>query len=1115
MSPVDQFLQHGTLPFVGRVEEQRRLLEFQRGTVDAGRLRVGVLSAEAGSGKSRLLEETVGLIEAEGGVVVHAKLYPEAANDLGVLLARALRNTADARRLLGERSAETIAEAIAGLQRLSRLRPLIVVLEDLHLLAEEAIGDLGALLGGLADETLSILALARPVRLRARGVLERYLTETIEMKGLTREEIALLWSALFAEAPKEKHLTILEQETFGNGLALRSALRAALGSGSIVPRGTAGAWRVAVPDQELESVVRQGVNVAVEGLVAQLSPSLRRSAASLATLGEVFARESAERLLGSSEELDRLLATDLLVVAAHPIPPLPGFLRDPESGAARADYPASRLPLFAFTHSLLHSHLAEEGTPDIPALCALLAENYPLYSLLPFRLLRDAAIPPSVEGELLNESVQRTLVVSQLLERTSNWREGLNVWETMRHLVDHLEGRVPVEEYNYRRIMRATIKLSLWRREIGSEEWLRTLDEAMALTESMEEERIAFARFLLVSHWFEWYSRHSTATFAEAAERTRPIVERYPSLEHSLPYIYHLDALAGAATRWDDRPMMRELEARIRAFAADPALTPHLRSNAVYRLLKHTFFTVETPEDVAEREELFRVIEEEIDEEEAYYGMSKSSFLMFVGRFADAADLAERAARSCRDRGVWLNYMECVGTRTICSAALGEPFDRLMARSRALRADAHALGISDLTADMFAVPLLSVALFTLPPDPLPRIVEALEIDPEEIPLRYPTMLALLRGDEAETRRMFAQRRESDPPVVKDAFVDEKIWSAWAAYADGGWRDVAAMTALLDAPVARLHDVMRIRGTVRLLRMADGDPRDTGAARERSAAAIEEALRWLVDRDGVSFAPPLIALLDDIGADDAARRWRERVEGGAHEETPAATSATETPMIRVSMLGTIRIAVPPEEYVPLRGVRIRTLLGLMVADRMIPRALSAQEFVRLAGDDDDPEHARKKKNMGVVRLREIMGRDAILTDGDAPTLNRERVEVDILTADRLFAEALAAATDGALVKALPLLLEGLRIVGTEVPFPTLYDDFFEAVREDFEHRLRNAVLATARGLIEQGDPDRSEELLRAALTTLPGDEEVAELLQQVLTAAGNRVEAERVRMEMAR
>ena len=59
------------------------------------------------------------------------------------------------------------------------------------------------------------------------------------------------------------------------------------------------------------------------------------------------------------------------------------------------------------------------------------------------------------------------------------------------------------------------------------------------------------------------------------------------------------------------------------------------------------------------------------------------------------------------------------------------------------------------------------------------------------------------------------------------------------------------------------------------------------------------------------------------------------------------------------------------------------------------------------------------------------------------------------------------TDFNLVKALPLLLEGLHIVGTEVPFPTLYDDFFEAVREDFEHRLRNAVLATARGLGPNG------------------------------------------------
>ncbi|MEP7219981.1 MAG: tetratricopeptide repeat protein [Bacteroidota bacterium] len=171
----------------------------------------------------------------------------------------------------------------------------------------------------------------------------------------------------------------------------------------------------------------------------------------------------------------------------------------------------------------------------------------------------------------------------------------------------------------------------------------------------------------------------------------------------------------------------------------------------------------------------------------------------------------------------------------------------------------------------------------------------------------------------------------------------------------------------------------------------------------------------------------------------------------------------------------------------------------------------QEFILLAGEDEDPELARKKRNMGVVRLREVMGADAVLTDGRTPRLNLALVEVDLLQADELVKRSLAAAREGAWVRAQPLLLEALQMTRGEVPFPTLYEGFFEAAREDFDFRLRSAVLDIARGLLREGDTGGAEEILRRAFDAMPDDQEIAELLRDALISRGNRVEAERIRL----
>ncbi|MBC8146160.1 MAG: ATP-binding protein, partial [bacterium] len=227
MRPYADFLNHGVLPFVGRERESDDVFAFWRGTFEATQLRAMLLIGEAGVGKSRLLDKIIAQIEGQGGSVVHVKLYADSTISFIALVARALWHPSAAQSLLAHEPDATLASVTSALQRLVRLRPTMFVVEDMHLLAAEAVGDLARLLESISDDTVSLLALARPVDLAARAALEPYLVDEISMHGLTQENCAQIWGALVGESPGDELAAALHEATTGNPLALRSALRSA------------------------------------------------------------------------------------------------------------------------------------------------------------------------------------------------------------------------------------------------------------------------------------------------------------------------------------------------------------------------------------------------------------------------------------------------------------------------------------------------------------------------------------------------------------------------------------------------------------------------------------------------------------------------------------------------------------------------------------------------------------------------------------------------------------------------------------------------------------------------------------------------------------------------
>ncbi len=214
--------------------------------------------------------------------------------------------------------------------------------------------------------------------------------------------------------------------------------------------------------------------------------------------------------------------------------------------------------------------------------------------------------------------------------------------------------------------------------------------------------------------------------------------------------------------------------------------------------------------------------------------------------------------------------------------------------------------------------------------------------------------------------------------------------------------------------------------------------------------------------------------------------------------------TEQGRSRLTMFGAVRFLPSPDAPPTLpRGRRLKTLLGVMVANETLARPLGR--------DAEDPRHARDIVNKTVSRLREGLGNaDLILTDGETPRLNREVLDIDILEALQAVARARQALRRRALMKAMEEVCKALDLWNGEVPYPTLYDEFFESLREEFELAVRDAVLLLAQGLIDEGDYAGAQGLLRRLHVITPEDAEAGELLVRALEADGRKVEAMRAR-----
>lgn len=1076
MNLLGDVLRHGVLPFHGRVGEVSAIVQFWRGVLKSDHLRCLLVEGEAGVGKSSLLQEAIRQIEAANGAVVVLKLYSESTAAIAPLVAQALGRDSRLHRLVRGNTLQTLAGCADALRRIARLRPMMLVVEDIHLLAGAALREFAQLVAAIADEPIALCAAARPLDYPARAVLAEKPLQQLRLQGLSSTEIGIIWKSLFGELPAPDTLAVVAAETLGNALAIRAVLQGGVSTGAIQQRHN-GVWGT---EPTFRQSVRQNSQALINGLAIQLTQEERVVAEQLASLGEVFSGEAAT-VVASPKVVQSLAFNGVLHQLPTPKRPLPGLGRSAE------------LP-WAFTHSLVHREFLSAGRFPVGGVLAMLSGAVPIYSILPFRLLLN---PPNgtAERDLLLQSLplehvrcatDTALSIAVELDVTADWPFALTVWQVAELLLEANAGRFSTEELRQRRANALARKLTLLRRELDSQQHQQALRGLLELTQEPLPDPLAIFRIIAIAQQ-SWSHADNPATLRRLLDEALALGGRYPWLRSERLYAICLRDFCQIAIENQEYSAARNIEAEYQRIQEGDHVPEAIRRIALVNIGPYLLMLFDSPQELARRTALCQQIAAAAtDFERSVLDSITPYFYWETGELEPMIAVLKATMEGFKAKGMMRTYRNrallLAKATTVMGGITIEEFVEWIAQHTATCVAEQLLDLANDATAMLE--LLPVALLLGRGNLISTMISNKPLLGD---LQLPTVFSVARG----TQR----------PAI--SYAEEEF-------------------ALLGKQIVRLEDVIRFRAAMAVARnWATGSMKHPlpDPLQEDAAAAFRNLLDWLAAR---RLDALLLLLLRDYAALLPVRQraaYRKQAAAIATKRNSAAAPKMKHDhRLSVTMLGKIEVrpADPNATAVQPRGARQKAFLGTMVANELMGGRLDRKEFLEAAGievDYHNPKLARDAVNSAIYRLRDLVGHDGILTDHETPRLNLELLRVDLIEAEGLLRDAAKALQRAHPARARDAALRALEILRGEVPFPTLYEGVFEQLRDDLENRLRLVVLRTATLALREGDAEGAELLLRRAWGMLPGDDEIGDLYCAALEALDRPADAANVRKKM--
>lgn len=1074
--PLLGLLNHNLLPLTGREELLDELIQFIRRTSTGEELGLCLITGEAGIGKTRLAAALVEKLQEGGVVPFRIRFYPESDLDVSRLCGLALDS------LSTEPSRNSGGSPIERLRRWCLTRQSVLIFEDAHLLSGEAIGAFGRFLYALSDIPLPVLLLTRPVSDTVRGVIEPHRRSEIEMQGLNRDEIALLWNQLFDTKIAEEDVEIILTTTAGNPLALRSGFR--LTAEGMMAKGEGGKG---VERNIAEGAFRRGAGLLAEGLIAHLSAAERRGAETLAPLGEVFDVPTARSLLRDDPEiLDQLR--------------FKGILRDVGYGEVHSltEDAGHRLAL-GFTHTLIHGVLLEANRIDPAQLIPLLKLDVPLYAFTPLRLMR-GILPIGVAPADLYAFGR---VVLKLSFTAENGGDPVTTGELM-ELIEEI-GRVG-EDFSFED--RLDLELNLCRLRLNNRsgwketaEFRRRVDDALEqyqeLPEPLLRHRVGLLRYRQILDYNQpLVEMQATGRLWDGWEEVQQLLKGHPGLRLTTDYARFLGTVVQVAVFVGDQKVLAQLDREVNYTLSLPELEREQRGiilmTAVARLTS-----------LYNSEETFRVRREQIEMIEAEFPSLRVTFqrlslVMENGNYREGRKLAtEVRARAEREGMVGLLFAAdaiLLLTQDDPDISVEENLNRIELLWESYRervAKHYRKQVCELLLDLLIT----------------------NNRPDILPVLHQKWGDLFYGVKPNRSLYVAIHLNPEMlPEVLPRFLPTSLHASLLRYYFNVENDLADdLIERLRMPILRQVELIELWGILKLVALIDREKPGNLSLDFRSALAdrAHHALSWLAERGSV---PTLNALFQEVRSlltDDRSLEWQKLVDQLNRKFFSRSSSKSEN--LLLSVIGTFAFSKGKSERKELRGGRLHAISGALVVAVLLREKLDRQAFMELASGEPYSRQSRKMVNTGVFRLREAIGRDAVLTDEEGlPRLNLAILHVDVLQLVGIVEEAEREFAEGKLARAAELIEGGLELAAKGPLFPGLYDPLYDTLRDDIESRLRESALRIGRELVAEGAIESAIRIGRGATVAMPGDEELAELLREGLGRRHRGADAEVMR-----
>lgn len=1093
------------LPFVGRGEEIERIVAFYRSTTTSDRLSVLWLQGPAGVGKSRLLGQVIPQLDDLHPAILHVKSYPDSANSVNDLLTQAMATIPQPLRLLSNIPFE--ASVLTKLRRIARLRPTVLILEDIHLLDERAASELGQLLHSLSDEPVCVLAVARPGEHASFKAVSSFILESIVLEPLSPDEIFQLLALSQTPIQDRQTAALIHEATRGLPLILRSVL-----SGLPKQNGDTQNW--ALQHSSTPTSIREKAQTAIDSLTMYLAASMSHeehdAACRLAVLGEVFSNEGATVMLADRiNSLPQLLQKGILMKVRHG-----GYsLTSSETTDER----------FAFTHTLLHEALLTKAPELTEELLQLFESEVPLYSIMPMQQLSETVFKDS-QVELIPKAMNAFVELASTLATSHRFSFIQNVYDAASHFYDRNHSRVDQSTGRDMWLFLLAIRLGTQNYLPASEEYQALTTEYLEITKEPSNLTIAKHRLLALSLGITAQRIHANPSqyIKSCYDEIDQLVSQFPPLRSTKQYIKTI-SIAINVLIGDQTPELILRSQRYVDEIRETTRTPTAQTllNEFYSLVLNRIHLFLSDAEFEEVQALAKEALEYFDRNKFPIPLRRSfaTFFTTTGQPRKALAFHQKYLESHYANDSTLSPIGALTQRFMIHATLGAPRNYLETAIESIWEMTHrgsdVLETADYSTAKYNIwnSTLTASCVQNDWDWANEIILQTETDPavaDALQVQI-GLVFLYTANRVGLQDMIAQGNiiELFLPIV-NAILTPNAQNLDRAYTVG--------SSILNTAIVRVNNIARRNITVALLdalESSTGEPLPKAMVNE-IRNALRDALQWTVDRELGGYMKGLVRRAKKYLPTDEYAKWEkelDRLLGRLSREFNWKTIQQKPEgKINLSMIGTINYSLADEKPQRVLGLRARVILGLMAFNEISERPLSNKDFRKLAVDHTlDDEEAGGAMRSALLRLRSLLGKKAIISDRkSAPRLNLDLVHVDLIEASRLLHETTDAVRALRPRRAKQAVTRALEILQGEPAFPTLYDEIFEAARLDFDFRVREAVLSTAKLLYQEGDPDEAANLLSQAYNHMPSDDEIAEELTRLLQLVGRNAEAFRIK-----